>query len=185
MLEKQPVSINSYNNDNNNVGLVVSEYDKQRAEYIERLHNYNDNFENIALLEFYNNGKLIVNYNGNVIEANINALYLRYGYINNTKFIFLSNVLNGRNVDFFTNHNYAFAEKYPIIEFRNTTLFEILCKKYGFMIKDNCIMLGLNETNELISYIYNWDGKVNDIVPETMAVKNKQVWDVNFDGKKR
>ena len=165
--------------------VVISDYDRERGEYLQRVEQYRDEFTDINLLDFYNNGKLIVNYNENVIESNIKALYLRYGYINDHKFIFLSNVLNGRNVDFFTNQDNLYAEDYPIIEFRNTTLFEILYKKYSFKITDNYIILNENETRELQSFIYNWDGKINDIVPETMAVKNKQIWEVNLDEKKR
>jgi len=185
LLEKEPVlSDNVYNKDEN-FEVVISDYDRDRFEYLEKVHKYRDEFDDRDLLDFYKNGKLVVNYNGNMIESNIKALYLRYGYIDNNKFVFLSNVLNGRNVDFFTNDDNEYAEEYPIIEFRNTTLFEILYEKYSFMINNNCITLSEEETNELISLIYNWDGKINDMVPETMAVKNKQVWEVNLDEKKR
>ena len=165
--------------DNVGEGLVViNEYDKARAEYLDRLYRYREEFTDKKLLDFYKNGKLIVNYNGNQIESNIKALYLRYGYINNNKFIFLSNVLKGRNVDFFTEENNFYAEDYSIIEFRNTTVFEELYKKHSFQISvGNSIILNEDDTKELISMLNAWDGKINNMVPETMAVENKQVWE--------
>ena len=165
--------------------VVISEYDRERGKYLEKVHQYREEFSDNNLLDFYNNGRLIVNYNGKVIESNIKALYLRYGYLNNNKFIFLSNVLKGRNVDFFTNQDNSYAEDYPIIEFRNTTVFENFYNKYLSKIIDNVITLSEEETKDLISMMYLWDGKINDMVPETMAVKNKQIWEVVSDGKER
>lgn len=165
--------------------IVISDYDIARGEYLERVHRYRDEFEDNDLLKFYQDGKLVVNYNGNVIESNIKALYLRYGNINNNNFIFLSNVLKGRNVDFFTTQDYYYVEDYPIIEFRHTTVFENFYKKYSSKIIDNVITLSEEETKELISMLYLWDGKINDMVPETKAVLNKQVWEVVSDGKER
>lgn len=165
--------------------IVISEYDRERGKYLEKVHQYREEFSDNNLLDFYSNGRLIVNYNGKVIESNIKALYLRYGYLNNNKFIFLSNVLKGRNVDFFTNQDNSYAEDYPIIEFRNTTVFENFYNKYSSKIIDNVITLSEEETKDLISMMYLWDGKINDMVPETMAVKNKQIWEVVSDGKER
>jgi len=181
LFEKQ-ASNNLYSNNNgdssSNIKVVVSDYDRARAKYLEKVHEYRDNFDDRGLLDFYKNGKLIVNYNGNKIESNIKALYLRYGYINNNKFIFLSNVLNGRNVDFFTGVDNYYAEDYSIIEFRNTTVFEELYKKHSFQISvGNSIILNEEDTKELISMLNTWDGKINNMVPETMAVENKQVWE--------
>lgn len=165
--------------------VVISEYDRERGKYLEKVYQYREEFSDNNLLDFYNNGRLIVNYNGKVIESNIKALYLRYGYLNNNIFIFLSNVLKGRNVDFFTNQDNSYAEDYPIIEFRNTTVFENFYNKYSSKIIDNVITLSEEETKDLISMMYLWDGKINDMVPETMAVKNKQIWEVVSDGKER
>lgn len=165
--------------------VVISEYDRERGKYLEKVHQYREEFSDNNLLDFYNNGRLIVKYNGKVIESNIKALYLRYGYLNNNIFIFLSNVLKGRNVDFFTNQDNSYAEDYPIIEFRNTTVFENFYNKYSSKIIDNVITLSEEETKDLISMMYLWDGKINDMVPETMAVKNKQIWEVVSDGKER
>ena len=165
--------------------LMISNYDIARGEYLERVHQYKDDFEDNDLLEFYKNGKLVVNYNGNIIESNIKALYLRYGFINNNNFIFLSNVLKGRNVDFFTLKNNYYAEDYPIIEFRNTTVFEKFYDKYSSKIVDNVIILNEEETKDLISMMYLWDGKINDMVPETKAVLNKHIWEVVSSGKER
>lgn len=157
---------------------TISEYDRKRGEYLAKVYQYKETFNDNSLLNFYKNGKLIVNYNGNVIESNIKALYLRYGYINNNKFIFLSNVLKGRNVDFFTNENNLYAEDYPIIEFRNTTIFEKMYEKYSSQVDlRNTISLNVKETKELLLMIYEWDGKINDMIPETKAVENKQIWE--------
>ena len=38
---------------------------------------------------------------------------------------------------------------------------------------------------KFLDYIANWDGKINDIVPKTMAVINKQVWEVSNEERKR
>ena len=126
-----------------------------------------------------------VEYNGEKIESNLKALYLRYGYNDNNKFIFLSNVLNGRNVDFFTQEDNEYAEKQHIIEFRDTTIFENLYNKYSSNIVDNVLTLNEEETKEFLSMISMWDGKINDMVPETMAVDNKQVWEGESNGKTR
>ena len=67
----------------------------------------------------------------------------------------------------------------------NTTLFKKLYEKYLFRIIDNTIVLDGNETIELISMISTWDGKINDMVPETKAVENKLVWEVVSGGKER
>ena len=178
------ISLNNSKNIENRT-QIISEYDIEIGKYLNKVHQYREEFTDSNLLDFYKNGKLVVNYNGNKIESNIKALYLRYGFINNNKFIFLSNVLNGRNADFFTSENKYYAEDYPIIEFRNTTLFEKLYEKYLFRIIDNTIVLDENETIELISMISTWDGKINDMVPETKAVENKLVWEVVSGGKER
>ena len=174
-----------YVNNSDKSQVNISDYDIERGKYLERVHKYMGEFTDRKLLDFYKEGKLIVNYNGNKIESNLKALYLRYGYINNNKFIFLSNVLKGRNVDFFTSVDNYYAENYSIIEFRNTTLFEKLYEKYSLRITDNTITLDEKETLELISLIYTWDGKINDMVPETMAVENKQAWEEVSSGKER
>ena len=168
-----------------NLSIMISEYDIERGKYLNKVHELREGFENDNLLDFYQNGKLVMNYNGERIESNLKALYLRYGYNGDDQFIFLSNVLNGRNVDLFTNENKDYAEDYPIIEFRNTTIFEELYNNYLNPILDNTIVLDEGETSKLITMIHEWDGKINDMVPETMAVQNKQVWEVNSDGKKR
>ena len=164
--------------------VIISEYDTERAKYLEKVIKYEENFNESGLLDFYKNGKLIVTYNETKIEVNLKALYLRYGEINNEKFIFLSNVLNGRNVDFFTNKNNLFAEDYSIIEFRKTTIFEQLYKNHLNLMLNNTMELNEQETLELISMINNWDGKINELVPETKAVENKQIWE-GMDEKKR
>ena len=165
--------------------IEVSDYDIARAQYLERLHQYRDEFTNQELYNFYKDGKVIVEYNGEKIESNLKALYLRYGYNDNNKFIFLSNVLNGRNVDFFTQEDNEYAEKQHIIEFRNTTIFENLYNKYSSNIIDNILTLNEEETKEFLSMISMWDGKINDMVPETMATENKQVWEGESNGKTR
>ena len=168
-----------------NSSAIISEYDIERGIYLNKVYGLREEFENDSLLDFYQNGKLVVNYNGNRIEANLKALYLRYGYNGDDKFIFLSNVINGRNVDLFTDENKSYAEDCPIIEFRNTTIFEELYNNYLNPILDNTIVLDEEETTKLITMIHEWDGKINDMVPETMAVQNKQVWEVNLSGKER
>lgn len=165
--------------------IEVSDYDRARAQYLEKLHQYRDEFTNQELYNFYKDGKVIVEYNGEKIESNLKALYLRYGYNDNNKFIFLSNVLNGRNVDFFTQEDNEYAEKQHIIEFRNTTIFENLYNKYSSNIVDNMLILNEEETKEFLSMISMWDGKINDMVPETMATENKQVWEGESNGKTR
>ena len=165
--------------------IEVSDYGIARAQYLEKLHQYRDEFTNQELYNFYKDGKIIVEYNGEKIESNLKALYLRYGYNENNKFIFLSNVLNGRNVDFFTKEDNEYAEEHYIIEFRNTTIFENLYNKYSSNIVDNILTLNEEETKEFLSMISMWDGKINDMVPETMAVDNKQVWEGESNGKTR
>lgn len=165
--------------------IEVSDYDIERAQYLERLHQYRDEFTNQELYNFYKEGKIIVEYNGEKIESTLKALYLRYGYNDNNKFIFLSNVLNGRNVDFFTQENNEYAEEHHITEFRNTTIFENLYNKYSSNIVDNVLTLNEEETKEFLSMISMWEGKINDMVPETMAVDNKQVWEGDSNGKTR
>ena len=178
------VSINNSNN-SEKTQIVISDYDIQRGQYLDRVHQYREEFDDNNLLDFYKNGKLVVNYNGKVIESNVKALYLRYGYINNNKFLFLSNVLKGRNVDFFTGVDNYYAEECSIIEFRNTSVFEKLYEKYSPQIVNNVMTLNEEETKELISMISLWDGKINDMVPETKAVENKQVSGGENNGKAR
>ena len=177
------VIIDSKNNEN--LQVIISEYDIQRGQYLQKVHEYKEEFTDTNLYDFYQNGKLIMNYNGNKIEVKLKALYLRYGKFDDNRFIFLSNVLNGRNIDLFTNENNLYAEDYPIIEFRNTTVFEHLYNNYLNPILDNTIELNEEETFQLITMINDWDGKINDMVPQTKAVKNKQIWEVNSDEKKR
>lgn len=180
--------INNLESDVNNVETsqpMVSDYDIARGNYLQKVHQYREEFTDKDLLKFYQDGKIVANYNGNIIESNIKALYLRYGRINNNNFIFLSNVLKGRNVDFFTTQNNSYAEDYPIIEFRNTTAFENFYNKYSSKIVENVLILNEEETKDLISTIYLWDGKINDMVPETKAVEHKQVWEGTYSGKER
>ena len=165
--------------------IEISDYDKKRGEYLKKLHDYRECFEDDALYNFYKDGKIAVTYNGNTIEVNLKALYLRYGEIEGTKFVFLSNVLNGRNVDFFTNSDNSYAEDYSIVEFRKTTIFEKLYKKNLNPIFNNTMELSEDETLELIKMINDWDGKLNDIVPETMAIEEKKIWEDSSSGKER
>lgn len=162
---------------------IASEYDISRGEYLDRVNAYEEEFTNRELLNFYNDGKISFTYNGENIVVTVKSLYLRYGYNDDEKFIFLSNVLNGRNVDLFTGENNSFAEKEGIIEFRNTTIFELLYSNYSPV--GNLLVLNEEETLEFLDYIANWDGKINDIVPKTMAVINKQVWEVSNEERKR
>mgnify|MGYP003306759596 CR=1 FL=1 len=64
-------------------------------------------------------------------------------------------------------------------------VFEDFYNKYSSKIIDNVITLSEEETKDLISMMYLWDGKINDMVPETKAVENKQIWEVVSDGKER
>lgn len=177
--------ITSINVENIDSKAVVSQYDIDRYQYLEKVSHLKETFENDTILDYYNEGKLILNYNGNKIEVNLKALYLRYEIVDDKKIIFLSNVLNGRNVDIFTNENKSYAEDYHIIEFRKTTIFEQLYNEYLNPIIDNTIELDEESTLNLITKIESWDGRVNNLVPETIAIQNKQIWDVVSNGKKK
>ena len=61
------------------VQIIFSDYDKSRGEYLDKVSMYQDEFDNRKLLDFYKDGKLIFEYNGEKVEVTIKSLYLRYG----------------------------------------------------------------------------------------------------------
>lgn len=165
------------------IQIILTNSDKSRGKYLDTVSQYQENFDNRELIDFYKNGKIVFQYNNENIEVTVKSLYLRYGENGRNNFVFLANVLNGRNVDLFTKEDKIYAETEHIIEFRNTTLFEQLYNGFKDEIIENKLFLSNEETENFVSTIENWDGRINDMVPQTMAVSEKQVWEA--DGNER
>ena len=128
---------------------------------VNSVYDYNHKLNELKK-SFVMNDKADFYYNG-MIKVNNNEVSIRSLKVISTNMGYLLDYIHGKEIP-------QNIEVKKVYNFVDTSAFEVFINKYVNEVYNNVLELN----NDMISYlntiIVNYDGKINNLVPETMAV---------------
>ena len=142
-------------------------YEGQKIAYFNKVFEYQKKEYDEKIVDMYNNG--IVEIDG--VEYPLNDFFIKYNLGNKVE---LHLVCTGNEyTDMLTNSKKSY-EYSGMIKFKDTTSFIDLLSSNAVLIINNKIVI--NNKDEVLKIINNWNGIIHSLVPKTDAIMNKQVF---------
>ena len=172
------------------------EFEKIQEEYLSA-HRQEQEYKKKVDLAFFNgydedyykvydNGIFIINEEDHINNYNSNDLYIVYGNYEGNKSYYLSYIKDA-NKDFITKEDKKNFKIEGIVKFVDSTAGYNLFLKNKNNVKEENNIVYMNITiSDLDEVIKNWDGYLNNNVPQTIAIEDKhKVTMEEYNGKKR
>lgn len=145
---------------------MISEVIYEDSSIVDSVYNYNKLLNELKD-KFVMNDSANFYYNG-VLNFNNQKVSIRDMKIISTNVGYLLDYIHGKKLpeDIIVNKIYNFTD---------TTAFEVFIKKYISNVDNNELEVDENIISDLNTIIINYDGKINNLVPETMAINKLEV----------
>ena len=159
---------------------------RQEQKYKERVDLAFFNEYDKDYYKVYDNGIFIINEKGHINKYNSKDFYIVYGNYEGNKSYYLSYVKDAKK-DFITKEDKSNLKIEGIIKFVDSTAgYNLFLKNKNNVKKENNVIYMNTTISDLEEVIKNWDGYLNNNVPQTIAIEDKHKVDMEeYNGKTR